>query len=108
MAERELRAIAAEATQRFPGVEIVIEHRLGALDVGEVSVGIATSHAHRGFAQDANRYAIEELKHRAPIWKREQYVDGTREWVDPTRGDPGRGLEVAGVTELGIPTACPR
>jgi molybdopterin synthase catalytic subunit len=48
-----------------------------------VSVGIAGAHAHRAPALDALRMAIEELKRRVPIWKREHYVDGTREWVDP-------------------------
>jgi molybdopterin synthase catalytic subunit len=88
MAERELRAIATEAAHRFGARAVAIEHRVGRLDVGEVSVGIATSHARRGPAFAATRYAIEEIKRRVPIWKREHYADGTREWVDPTRAVP--------------------
>jgi molybdopterin synthase catalytic subunit len=48
-------------------------------------VAIASASAHRAAAIEANRYVIEELKRRVPIWKRERYLDGTLEWVDPTR-----------------------
>ena len=85
MAVAEMNRIVAEAVERFPGVGIALEHRTGTLGVGEVSVGIACAHAHRGAALDANRYVIEELKRRVPIWKREHYLDGTTDWVDPTR-----------------------
>lgn len=85
MAERELAKIATEAVEKFATPHVVIEHRLGALGLGEVSVAIAISHARRGPAMDASRYVIEQLKKRVPIWKREHYTDGTREWVDPTR-----------------------
>lgn len=84
MAERELEAIAREAVERFDTSRVVVEHRLGTLSLGDVSVAIAVAHAHRGPAYDASRYIIEALKRRVPIWKREAYVDGTREWVDPT------------------------
>jgi molybdopterin synthase catalytic subunit len=84
MAARELEAIATEATSRFDAVAVAIEHRLGELSLEEASVGIAVAHVHRGVAYDASRWIIEELKRRVPIWKREHYVDGTREWVDPT------------------------
>jgi molybdopterin synthase catalytic subunit len=81
MAERELAAILVEAEQRLPGLRAAAEHRVGTLDVGEPSVAIATSHPHRAEAYEGNRYVIEELKRRLPVWKRELYVDGTREWV---------------------------
>jgi molybdopterin synthase catalytic subunit len=84
MAARELAAIAAEAIARFGAVDVAVEHRLGDLALEEASVGIAVAHAHRGEAYDASRWIIEELKRRVPIWKREHYADGTREWVDPT------------------------
>jgi molybdopterin synthase catalytic subunit len=57
---------------------------LGELGVEDVSVAIAVGHAHRDQAYSLSRFVIEELKRRVPIWKREHYVDGTREWVDPT------------------------
>jgi len=85
MAQRELEAIARETRDAFATDHVVIEHRLGYLALTEVSVAIAVSHPHRAPAMDAMRFAIEELKRRVPIWKREHYVDGTREWVDPTR-----------------------
>ena len=84
MAERELASIAAEAVERFGTPHIVIEHRLGRLAVGEASVVIAVAHPRRAQAYEASRHIIEELKRRVPIWKLEEYVDGTREWVDPT------------------------
>jgi molybdopterin synthase catalytic subunit len=84
MARQELDAIITEAAERFSTRDIVVEHRLGELETGELSVVIAVSHAHRAEAYAASRFVIEELKKRVPIWKREAYVDGTREWVDPT------------------------
>jgi molybdopterin synthase catalytic subunit len=81
MAERELQRIASEASAQFQTTHIVIVHRTGYLALGEASVGIAVAHAHRAPALDATRWIIEELKRRVPIWKREHYTDGTREWV---------------------------
>ena len=81
MAERELSDIVREASSRFGTTDIVVEHRLGTFGLGEASVAIAVAHPHRGKAYEANRYIIEELKKRVPIWKLEHYVDGTREWV---------------------------
>ena len=83
MAVRELEAIAAEAASQFGTNDIVVEHRVGRLGLGEPSVVIAVAHPHRAEAYEASRFIIEELKRRVPIWKREEYVDGTREWVDP-------------------------
>lgn len=85
MAEREMRCIVEEAVKRFATDRIVLEHRLGFLELGGVSVAIAIAHPRRAPAMDASRFIIEELKRRVPIWKLEHYVDGTREWVDPTR-----------------------
>lgn len=84
MAATELAAIANEAALRFGTPNVVIEHRLGELALEEASVGIAVGHPHRGAAYDASRWIIEQLKRRVPIWKQEHYVDGTREWVDPS------------------------
>ena len=101
MAERELADIVREASSRFETADIVVEHRLGTLGLGEASVAIAVAHAHRGKAYDANRYIIEELKKRVPIWKLEHYEDGTREWVaaDGSRRAPvGEAAAVNGET----------
>jgi molybdopterin synthase catalytic subunit len=84
MAEREMHAIASEAGHRYEVLAVSVEHRIGYLAVGEVSVAIAASHAHREAALGATHYVIEEIKKRVPIWKREHFADGTSEWVDPT------------------------
>jgi molybdopterin synthase catalytic subunit len=97
MAERELARIVEEAAALAQSSDIAVEHRLGELAIGECSVAIAVAHPHRGRAFDAARYVIEEIKRRLPIWKREQYVDGTREWVRAT-SDNSSTLVDAGET----------
>jgi molybdopterin synthase catalytic subunit len=82
MAETELAAIVLEASERWSTPDIVAEHRIGSLGLGDASVAIAVAHAHRGEAYEASRYIIEELKRRLPVWKREHYVDGRSEWVN--------------------------
>lgn len=104
MAERELRAIVDEAASRYGTSDIVVEHRLGALSLGEASVVIAVAHPHRAPAYEASRYIIEELKRRVPIWKREAYVDGTREWVGQ---QPGSGTREAEPGRMGVPVLTP-
>jgi molybdopterin synthase catalytic subunit len=84
MAAREIEKIAREAAGKFGDATVVVEHRTGTLALGDVSVAIAAAHPHRAHALDATRYVIEQLKQRVPVWKREHYADGTREWVDPT------------------------
>jgi molybdopterin synthase catalytic subunit len=84
MAEAELARILFEASEQFDVTALVVEHRIGTLALGDVSVGIAAAHAHRGAALDSVRYVIEEIKKRVPIWKLEHYADKTRSWVDPT------------------------
>ena len=84
MAKGELDEIAREAAERFVPAHVVIVHRLGELALEETSVAIAVAHAHRDEAYQLSRWCIEELKRRVPIWKREQYVDGSREWVNPS------------------------
>jgi molybdopterin synthase catalytic subunit len=82
MAERELAAIAGECAMQFGVAHLVAEHRLGALELGDVSIAIAVAHPHRAEAYEASRFVIEEVKRRLPVWKREGYVDGTTEWVN--------------------------
>ncbi|HYN81123.1 MAG TPA: molybdenum cofactor biosynthesis protein MoaE [Gemmatimonadaceae bacterium] len=85
MAQREMSAILAEAGRANEGAALVAEHRIGLLAVGEASIVIAAAHERRGCALDALRYAIDQMKVRVPIWKRELYSDGSQSWVDPTR-----------------------
>jgi molybdopterin synthase catalytic subunit len=84
MAESELDRIVAEGEERFGVSAIVVEHRVGTLALGDVSVAIVAAHAHRAPALDCTRWTIEEIKRRVPIWKLEHYANGAREWVDPT------------------------
>ena len=60
-----------EIEHEWPGTAVAIHHRVGALDVGDVAVAITAAAAHRAPAFDACRAAIDRLKHRAPIWKKE-------------------------------------
>jgi molybdopterin synthase catalytic subunit len=81
MAEKKLAEIESEARTRWPVGEIAMVHRLGRLEVGEVSVAVAVSCPHRSEAFEACRYVIDTLKELVPIWKKENAPDGTGEWV---------------------------
>jgi len=81
MAERQLRVIAATARERFDVERIAMVHRFGSLLVGDISVGIAVSAAHRRPAIAAMEYLIDTLKQRAPIWKKETGPDGSF-WIE--------------------------
>jgi molybdopterin synthase catalytic subunit len=74
--------ICAEARQQWgESIHLWLAHRHGRLAVGEASVIAAASSPHRDESFKACRYLIEEMKHRAPIWKQEHYVDGDSDWV---------------------------
>ena len=78
--EAKIAEIVAEARERWPLNGVAAAHRVGSLDVGETSVGVAVSSGHRVDAFPAARYVIDELKSRAPIWKKEHWAGGA-EWV---------------------------
>jgi molybdopterin synthase catalytic subunit len=80
MAAAEFEAIAQEARHRFGPCDIAVAHRIGDLRVGEISVAVAVGAPHRGAAFDACEFTIDELKRRAPIWKKEHYAQGDSEW----------------------------
>lgn len=88
MAEQELHRLAEEATRRWQLVGLAIVHRLGRLDLGEASVAVAVSAAHRRAAFEAGQWLIDTLKVRVPIWKRENWADGTTQWVHPGLEEP--------------------
>ena len=76
------RELAEESRQRWgEKLNIYIEHYKGRLDIQGVSILIAVSSPHRDESFKACRFIIEEIKHRAPIWKQEHYLDGDSEWV---------------------------
>jgi molybdopterin synthase catalytic subunit len=81
MTERYLERIAAEATARWGLLDVLVVHRVGRLLPGDPIVLVAARSAHRAAALDACRYLIEELKHRAPFWKKEAVPGGER-WVE--------------------------
>jgi molybdopterin synthase catalytic subunit len=83
MAEKKLAEIEQETRARWPVGDMAIIHRLGHLEIGEISVAVAVSCPHRAEAFEACRYAIERLKEKVPIWKKENWADGTSEWVHP-------------------------
>jgi molybdopterin synthase catalytic subunit len=74
-----LEQIEAETRQRWPVTEVRLLHRLGRLEIGEASVAVAVASPHRAEAFAACRYAIDTLKAKVPIWKKEFYADGA-EW----------------------------
>lgn len=80
MAICEMEKIAAQAFKKWPVQKVLIHHRTGILQVGEVPVVIAVSAAHRAAAFDACRYIIDTLKQTVPIWKKEFFEDG-EVWV---------------------------
>ena len=83
MAVRKLQELETEARRRWPICECLIVHRLGHLTIGEASVAIAVSSPHRRDAFEAGQWLIDTLKEVVPIWKQENWADGTSEWVHP-------------------------
>ncbi len=84
LAEKILTEIESEALTKFSVHHCRIQHRVGALELGETSVIIVVRSPHRAEAYKASRYAIEELKRRAPIWKQEHYVGGESRYLEGT------------------------
>ncbi len=87
MAERELARVGEEARRRWDIERIAIVHRIGPVQISEVSVAIAVSAAHRHEAFEACRFAIEELKKTVPIWKKEVF-EGGELWIGTQSGRP--------------------
>ena len=80
MALKEIEKIAAQAFEKWPVQKLLIHHRVGTLEVGEIPVVIAVSCAHRDAAFEACRFVIDTLKQTVPIWKKEVFEDG-EVWV---------------------------
>ena len=83
MAEVKLAELEASARSRWPIDRVGIVHRLGHLELGEISVAVAVSCPHRQQAFEAGKFLIDELKVSVPIWKKENWDDGSTEWVHP-------------------------
>jgi molybdopterin synthase catalytic subunit len=91
MALRLMEEIAAETRERYPVSEVRLVHRLGRLEIGEASVAVAVASPHRAEAFAACRFAIDTLKAKVPIWKKEHYADGTAWLEGPSAADPPGG-----------------
>lgn len=81
LAEKTLADIERETYEKFDIIKCSIVHRVGQLEIGDTSLLIVVSTEHRAEAFAASRYAIEQVKHRTPIWKHEEYTDGTHSYV---------------------------
>ena len=87
MAEKKLAELEAQARDRWPLTGCLIVHRLGRLELGEASIAIAVSSPHRAAAFEAGQWLIDTIKEVVPIWKQENWADGTSEWVHPGVSD---------------------
>lgn len=83
MAIAELKRLADEATQKFSLTRVVIVHRLGEVPIGHASIIVGVSSPHRPATFAALPWIMDELKRDVPIWKRETYQDGSKQWVHP-------------------------
>lgn len=85
MAVKMMEQIADEIDQRWPGTRVAMAHRIGRLEIEDAAVVIAVATPHRAASYEAGRYAIERLKEIVPIWKKENWSDGT-EWMGHQQG----------------------
>lgn len=85
LAEKEGERIIDEAVEKFGVSQAICVHREGLLELGDIAVIVCVSSPHRGEAFDACRYIIDQAKVRLPIWKKEHYTTGEREWVNCQR-----------------------
>jgi len=83
MAEQKLGELEAEARRLWPLLDCAIVHRLGRVDVGQTSVAVAVGSAHRQAAFEAAAWLIDRVKQVVPIWKQENWADGSSQWVHP-------------------------
>jgi molybdopterin synthase catalytic subunit len=81
LAGKTLRDICEEAGGLWAGTKYYAVHYHGSLGIGGISIVIAVGAAHREEAFEACRYVIEEIKKRAPVWKKEHYADGESAWL---------------------------
>lgn len=88
MAESELKRLKDEIESEWPMCHVRMSHRIGALEIGDTAVAIVVWAPHRAEAFDACEAAIDRLKKRLPVWKREFYADGTTSWVVCEHGRP--------------------
>jgi molybdopterin synthase catalytic subunit len=83
MAEKKMIELEQEACRRWPIAKLALVHRVGRLELGQVSVAVVVSCPHRDQAFEACRWLIDTIKSSVPIWKKELFADGNEEWVHP-------------------------
>ncbi|MBM3203274.1 molybdenum cofactor biosynthesis protein MoaE [Candidatus Woesearchaeota archaeon] len=83
MAQTQLTHLVEDAQSKWPIDRVGIIHRLGHLELGDISVAVAVSCPHRKQAFEAGQFLIDQLKVLVPIWKKENWADGSTEWVHP-------------------------
>ena len=89
MADNKLTQIVEEMKQRWPIQDAAIAHRLGRLEIGDVSLVVAVASPHREAAFDACRYSVDRIKQLVPIWKKEVF-EGGEIWVGSQQGPPAK------------------
>lgn len=82
MAEKKMKEIGDELKEKWEVDSVAVLHRVGKLEIGEISVLIAISSAHRKASLEACHYAIDRLKETVPIWKKEVWSDGGEAWIE--------------------------
>jgi molybdopterin synthase catalytic subunit len=82
MAERAIGEISAEASARFDIGEASVVHRVGEVPAGDASLRVVVRARHRAAAFECLRWVVDEVKRRVPIWKKEQYDDGSSRWLE--------------------------
>lgn len=101
MAESQMQRLIDEAREQWPVLEAGIVHRLGHLELGDISVAVAVSTPHRQQAFEAGKFLIDRLKEVVPIWKKENWADGSTEWVHPGSGQALENPPIAVASESG-------
>ena len=102
MAKAKMEELEQEARRRWAIVDCVLVHRTGHLAIGEASVAVAVSTAHRGAAFEAAEWLIDTLKEVVPIWKKENWADGSSHWIHP--GIDSASIDVESMPQSTRPT----
>ena len=87
MAEALIHRLANEAQTRWSLGGVQVQHRLGLVEIGQISVVVVVAAQHRAQAYAASQFLIERIKHDVPVWKREQYDDATSQWSGAAHAD---------------------
>jgi molybdopterin synthase catalytic subunit len=83
MAVKKMQEVVDQARERWPLNHAAVLHRYGHLDLGDIAVAVVTASGHRAEAFQAGQWIMDTIKRVVPIWKRENWADGSAEWVHP-------------------------